>query len=299
MVRLEFSSCTTIGSLVQAGCHALGDASGSARLDGELLLAHLLGCTRTGVLARLRDPLPSGVVPRFAALIERRQRGEPLAYLVAAREFWGLSFEVSPDVLVPRPETELLVEEGVRRCRGLSAPRIVDLGTGSGCIAIALAVALSAEPGVAPQIVAVDASSAALAVAQRNAARHNVSHCITWVESDWCARREAFSPPYDLVVSNPPYLDPAEHTPPELSFEPAAALYAADNGWREIHRVCQQGVALLAPHGSLLCEIGAGKRATLAQQGSLGGPGWRVTVLGDDSALDRFTVLVLEPERAA
>jgi release factor glutamine methyltransferase len=291
---LEFSSCATIGALVQAGCRALEDVSGSARLDSELLLAHTLSCTRAGLLARLRDPASSEVASCFAEFIQRRQGGEPLAYIVAAREFWGLSFEVSPDVLVPRPETELLVEEGVRRCRGLPAPRIVDLGTGSGCIAIALAVALSAVPDVVPQIVAVDTSRAALALAQRNAVRHNVSHLITWVESDWCTRREAFCPPYDLVVSNPPYLDRAELTPPELSFEPAAALYAADHGWREVRRVCEQGVGLLAPHGALLCEIGAGKRATLAQQGALGGPGWRVTALGDDSALDRFTVLVLD-----
>jgi release factor glutamine methyltransferase len=290
-VERLLSSKVTIGEAVRVAERVLSASSGSARLDAELLMAHALGGSRTDVIVRLRDSCSQEVRSRFEGMIERRKAGEPFAYIVGEREFWGLRFEVSPAVLVPRPESELLVEEALAVCAPLATPRIVDLGTGSGCLIISLVSELLKRPGVVPVAVAVEISAEALAVAERNAERHGVRKFITFVQSDWFGRSEVFSPPYDLVLANPPYIDPHERVPVELSFEPQGALFAQDGGLREVRTICSQTATKVVPGGVLLCEVGAGKRVMLSREVGLFQSTWDVSLLGDGSSADRFTIV--------
>ncbi len=297
MERLLYSN-RTIGEEVRDAERVLSFSSASARLDAELLMAQALGGTRTDVIVRLNDACPAEAQHRFKEMIRRRGAGEPFAYIVGEREFWGLAFEVSPAVLVPRPESELLIEVALERCAALSSPRIVDLGTGSGCLVVALLSELSKRAGVVPRAVAVDISAEALSVAERNAERHGVHRYVTFVQSDWFGQSEAFEPPYDLVLANPPYVDPQEKVPVELSYEPRGALFAPEGGLREVRRICSQAAAMVAPGGTLLCEVGAGKRAALAAAPDWLDSQWQISLLGDDSAADRFTLLqVVFPPR--
>ena len=232
----------------------------TARLDAEVLLAHALGIGRAGLYARLRDAVAVAAADRFAVLIERRLRREPVAYLTGEQEFWSLSFAVTPEVLVPRPETELLVQAGVDMLRAPHPQReeiptraILDLGTGSGCIAIALAREL---PDV--RVTAVDRSPAALAVARRNAERHGVADRVTFAAGDLYDPLPAAAT-FDLIVSNPPYLAPGDEASPELAFEPRAALLAGVDGLEVIRRLIAGAPARLRAGGALLVEIGQGQ----------------------------------------
>jgi release factor glutamine methyltransferase len=182
------------------------------RLDAEVLLAEALGCSRLDLYTGYERLVEPAERARFRALIERRAKHEPVAYIVGRRDFYSLAFEVSPAVLIPRPETEHLVEEALAELKGLAAAgrespfRVLDLGTGSGCIAVAIA-------RHAPQAVvgAVDASAPALEVARRNAAKHEVAGRIEFHRGDLFAALPAGTPPYDVLVSNPPYIAPADH----------------------------------------------------------------------------------------
>ncbi|MDX2168407.1 MAG: peptide chain release factor N(5)-glutamine methyltransferase [Deltaproteobacteria bacterium] len=223
----------------------------SARLDAELLLADALGLDRSRLFARLRDAVPEPAAQRFAALIERRRRREPLAYLTGGQEFWSLRFAVTPAVLIPRPETELLVELALAlRPR---PERILDVGTGSGCIAVALARELPAA-----QLTAVDLSPDALAVARQNAAAHGVIARIGFVHGDVYAALPADAD-FDLIVSNPPYLAPADAASPETACEPRAALFAGADGLDVVRRLLAGAVARLRPGGHIMIEIGQGQ----------------------------------------
>lgn len=223
----------------------------SARLDAELLLAHALGIDRTRLFARLREAVPAGAAEAFAALLERRLRREPLAYLTGEQEFWSLRFAVTPAVLIPRPETELLVELAQRL---QPAPRqVLDVGTGSGCIAVALARELPRA-----QLTAVDLSAEALAVARRNAAAHGVAPRIEFAAGDVYAGLPPAAA-FDLIVSNPPYLAPGDAASPEIDFEPRTALYAGDDGLDVVRRLLADAGARLRPGGHILIEIGQGQ----------------------------------------
>jgi release factor glutamine methyltransferase len=254
-------------------------------------MARVLSSSRTDVIIKLRDPCSVQLEGSFCELVRRRIAGEPIAYIIGEREFWGLQFEVSEAVLVPRPESELLVEEALAWCCSRTNPRIVDLGTGSGCLAISLLTELIKKPGIVPKAVAVDISPDALLVAKRNAVRHGVQDYLTFIQGDWFTQKDAFTPPYDLVLANPPYLDPSDPVPVELSFEPANALFAEEGGLREIRRICNQTSSLITPGGMLLCEVGAGKRAALEAGVVTFQSRWQVSFLGDESARDSFTVL--------
>jgi release factor glutamine methyltransferase len=293
VVKLPSNNLRTIGELLKEGETRLSLSSSSPRLDSEVLLAHVLGASRSTLLVRLRDISEESVVARFELLIERRLRGEPVAYIVGEREFFGLSFVVSPDVLVPRPETELVVEEAVKFLEGRASIRILDLGTGSGCIAISIVHELLRRGSQAISCDAVDVSPQALQVAKQNASSLGVEGYIRFMESDWCANRELLSSRYDCIVTNPPYIDPDEQTPVELSFEPAGALFSADKGLSDVRRILQEAVPLLAPGGRLLCEVGAGKRELL--QGVLEPyqQGIDVSYLGDRTEADRFCVIAM------
>ena len=249
--RMERESKTAAQSLAQvlaaAGARLPGE---DARADAELLLAHLLGRPRAWLYAHGEETLPPELAARYAALLQRRAIGEPVAYLIGRREFWSLDLEVTPATLVPRPETELLVELALERLPPSGAQRVIDLGTGSGAIALALA---SERPQA--QVTAVDASAAALEIAQRNAVRLGLTR-VRFLRSDWfsAVRDEAF----DLVVSNPPYL--AEDDPhlrdDSLPFEPRIALTAGRDGFDALRAICAGAVAQLRPGGWLLFEHG-------------------------------------------
>ena len=231
---------------------ALLAASGLPALEAQVLAAHALGLSRARLLADSQRALDAETVRGIERLFLRRRAGEPVAYLTGEREFHGLSLQVTPDVLIPRPETELLVELALERLPN-RAGRVLDLGTGSGAIAVAIAhVAPDAE------VVAVDASGAALAVARENARRHGAA--IRFVEGEWFAGvgRERF----DVVVSNPPYIpsgDIATLQPEVASFEPRLALDGGSDGLDAYRRLGPATVRLLAPGGLAAFEIGLGQ----------------------------------------
>jgi len=236
-----------------------------ARREAELLLLHVLDRPRAWLYAHAADALPSGVVAQFDGLLARRAGGEPLAYVTGEREFWSLPLAVSPAVLIPRHETERLVELALERVPPDVDCAIADLGTGSGAIALALA-----HERPQARVLACDASAAALAQAQANAARLGLGN-VEFVLSDWFA---AFGTRrFDLVVSNPPYIaaDDAHLTQGDLRFEPAAALAAGADGLEAIRRIARDAPAHLAPGAWLLFEHGwdqgAAARAILAQNG--------------------------------
>jgi len=293
VVKSQFNNSKTIGALLQEGEQRLADTSTSARLDSEVLLAQVLNTSRSGLLVRLRDMSDDGVSDRFALLVERRAKGEPIAYIIGEREFYGLSFEVTPAVLVPRPETELLVEEAVKFLAGRSSRCVLDLGTGSGCVAISIVHEL-VRRGVRNVLCdAVDISPEALKVARRNAQRLGVAGQVSFIESDWCTNRSQLSASYDCIVANPPYIDTDEETPVELSYEPQGALFSSEQGLGDTRKILDQAVPLLAPGGLLLCEVGAGKRELLKELLASYRERCDVSYLGDTSEGDRFCVVML------
>lgn len=231
------------------------------RLDAEVLLAHVLSTERIQLYAWHDRPLTPEERSAFRALVLRRAQGEPVAYLTGHREFWSLDFEVTRDTLIPRPDTEVLVEEAVARLRAPGAPwgdspRIVDVGTGTGCIAIALAREL---PGAS--ILATDVSGPALAVAARNAATHGVAGRVLFAQGHLLRPAE---PPLDAVVSNPPYIPSAQIL--ELMrdvqhFEPRRALDGGPDGDAAYRELVPAAAALLRHGGLLILEIGDAAQA--------------------------------------
>lgn len=235
-----------------------GIRDAEAQLDAEVLARQILGWDRARFLTGRHVEAPSGFRQAYEGLIARRERREPTSYIVGSREFWGLDFVVSSDVLIPRPETEILVEEALACVDALrsheAAPLVVDAGTGSGCVAVALALE---RPDV--RILATDISLVALQVARDNAIRHGVFGRIRFVRMDLLA---ALAGQADLVVSNPPYV-PQAHAPglmPEVrEFEPHVALFGGATGMDQARALIAQAARHLAPHGRLLMEFGDGQ----------------------------------------
>ena len=222
-----------------------------ARLEAEVLLRHTLHLDRAHLYARLQGALSTEDQAAFHSLLARRLAREPTAYIVGRREFYGLDLETTPAALIPRPETELLVEETIARADRFERPLIVDVGTGNGAIAVALAVHL-------PQavLVAIDLSREALALAVRNARRHGVEGRISFLQADLLA---SLAQPADIIVANLPYVSSGdwEALPPEIrEHEPRAALDGGTDGLREIERLLEQAPPCLRPGGSLLVELG-------------------------------------------
>lgn len=284
-------STRTLGEELRDAEILLASTSSSARLDSEVLLAHALGVSRTSVLVSLRDPCPTDKAAVFHGYVTRRSAGEPVAYITGEREFWGLSFIVSPDVLVPRPETELLVEEALRALRTVGAPRVLDMGTGSGCIGVSIAHELQKRGIRDYHCTLLDQSPQALAIAKRNALRHGVDQRVAFVESSWFENSAALRPPYDVIVSNPPYVSRDENVPRELSYEPQGALYSDDDGLRDTKTILTTAQSFLSATGTLLIEVGAGKRQHLTRYVQDGACPATIEYVGDDSADDRFTVV--------
>jgi len=222
------------------------------RLDAEVLLAHLLRQNRAWLAAHSDFSLASETAARYQRFIQRRARHEPAAYITGQREFYGLAFYVSPQTLIPRPETELLVEEALRLTQ--PAWRILDVGTGSGCIAITLALR-------APQttVFAGDISAGALAVARQNALQHKAAQRVKLFQADLLTGLKG---PFNLIVSNPPYISMAEWAtlaPGVKDYEPELALNDGASGLKIIEKILQDAPANLASRGALLIEIGAGQ----------------------------------------
>lgn len=226
--------------------------SDSPRLDTEILLAHVRGCKRIELYTRFDEIVSDEQRDRFRELVRRRAKSEPVAYLVGHREFFGLEFTVTPDVLIPRPDTETLVVELLEAARPHEAPRIVDVGTGSGCIAVAAAVNCPQA-----QVTAIDLSEAALEAARGNAQRHGVADRIRFLQGDLFAPLPA-GEQFEFVVSNPPYV--AEGELDELQsevrlHEPRSALVAGSDGLDVIRPLVAQAPQWLVPGGTLLFEI--------------------------------------------
>ncbi|MCK6459413.1 MAG: peptide chain release factor N(5)-glutamine methyltransferase [Planctomycetes bacterium] len=235
-------------ALGRATLRLKGAAILSARLEAELLLAHVLHARRLDLHAAGARELAPQETAAFETLLGRRERGEPVAYLTGRKEFYSLELEVTRDVLVPRPETEMLVD----RILALRPERLLDLGTGSGCVAVACAVQL---PGC--EVTATDVSGRALAVARRNAERHGAR--IRFLEGDlYEAVPEGER--FDVIASNPPYVRTAEAAR-VATHEPLLALDGGPSGLSLLKRVIEGAPGVLAPGGTLLCEIGEDQEA--------------------------------------
>jgi release factor glutamine methyltransferase len=272
----------------------------SARLDAEVLLAFVLGVDRVGVYLRFDQPLAPREIDAYRELVRRRAGGTPVAYLTGTREFWSMPLAVTSDVLIPRPETELLVERVLAEHRprdvaggatshtadaaasgagAVGALRILDLGTGSGAIAIALARELPAA-----RVVAVDVSPAAAAVATANVERAGVAARVTVVVGAWTSALDA-EERFDVIVSNPPYIPTATLAglAPEVRAEPVLALDGGDDGLAAYRALVPQAAAHLAPGGRLLVEVGEGQAeavAAIVVAAGLEGVAWHADLAG-------------------
>jgi len=228
-----------------AATQRLGD-----RTEAELLLLHVLQRPRSWLFAHAGDPLEMDVQTSYQKLLSRREAGEPVAYLVGHRGFWTLDLEVTSATLIPRPETELLVELALQRLPPGFSGRVADLGTGSGAIALAIA-----REHPRAQVIATDASATALAVARRNAQRHGIDN-VSFVQGDWLAPLAGQR--FELIVSNPPYIEAGDPhlARVDLPFVPANALASGRDGLDDIRRIVDGALGHLAPGGWLLFEHG-------------------------------------------
>lgn len=253
-----------------------------ARRDAEILLAAAWQLSRGELLARAGEPVPADVVARFMLLSARRAEGEPVAYLLGRREFWSLEFEVTPAVLVPRPETELVVELCLARLGAAIPRRVADLGTGTGAIALALA---KERPDW--RIIATDASGEALDIASINARRLSIPN-VELRHGSWCA---ALDGQFDAIVSNPPYIAPCHPALASLTYEPASALVATDSGFADLRTIATCARGFLRSGALLLLEHGSDQAARLGTE--LSGLGYReIRCHRDLAGLDRATLAI-------
>ncbi len=251
----------------------------TAQLDAELLIAAASDASRAEIIAGLRSPAPEAIA-RFDQFVARRVNREPLAYIVGRREFYALDLMVNPAVLIPRPETETVVDAALALLATAPDARVLDLGTGSGCIALAIAANAACA-----RVVATDLSTAALAVARLNAERLRLDHRIRFLCGDLFAA--ANEERFDLIVSNPPYVEDAASLAPEISgFEPPVALYAGPDGLEFYRRIAGALRGHLEPGGSLIVEVGAGQAERVAALWRAAGAG-EVAVKRDLAGVER------------
>jgi release factor glutamine methyltransferase len=289
----------TVRELLNSGTARLrASGSESARLDTELLLGWAIGAGRTAVVAHPDAPVGADAWATFEAAVARREKGEPVAYLRGIKEFYGLAFATDRRALIPRPETEILVEAAERevawrlteepRPAGTPNVRVVDVGTGSGAIAIALATLLRRRR-MLPEVtlLAVDSSTDALSLARENAVAHAVADAVAFVEADLTPRGEA---PFDLILANLPYIPSADvdRLPVAASFEPRIALDGGSDGLDVVRRMLAALPVALAPTGTALLEIGFDQGpAVEAEVAALPGS-WECLVQADLSGRPRL-----------
>jgi len=286
-------SIASLQGALRSGARRIDTETGSeeSHLEAELLLCHALRTDRERLYRRLNDPLAQDEAATFRALIERRCAREPTAYITGRREFFGLEFEVTPAALIPRPETETLVETVIQFANERSAdepPTIVDVGTGCGAIALAVAHSLPHA-----RIVAIDQSPEALALAERNAARHGLTERIEFRQGDLL---QPLGRPVDVIAANLPYVTTADWQalPAEIrDYEPRQALDGGEDGLRVIERLLRMAPAWLRPGGALFAEIGDGQVAAASAMAREALASGEVRLLPDLAGRDR--VLVVKP----
>ena len=248
----------TVATALRAACTRLATTSDTARLDAEVLMAHALGVSRSDLLLRHMDrPAPVA----FAGMISRRREHEPVAYIVGHQEFFGLGFKVTPDVLIPRADSEVLVAQALKAKP--EARYVLDCGTGSGALLLAVLAHLPEAVGVG-----IDRSPAALAVAQANAEGLGLSDRARMAVADWDgpAWADTLGGPFDLILANPPYVEEAADLAPSVRHhEPSGALFAGPDGLDAYRVLLPQLPALLAPRGTALIEIGANQAAQVLE----------------------------------
>ncbi|ABU57479.1 peptide chain release factor N(5)-glutamine methyltransferase [Roseiflexus castenholzii] len=280
----------TLAQALASAVEALREVSSTPRLDAEILLAHTLGWSRARVLARLQETIPDDALQTFRALVERRAAREPVAYLTGRKEFYGLEFVVDRRVLVPRPETEALVDAALEWARQHYSPHdtllIADIGTGSGCIAIVLARHL---PNAV--VYATDLSPDALAVARQNAELHGVAERITLLCGDLLA---PLPQAVDLAVSNPPYTILNEIDAGVRLHEPHLALDGGSDGLAVYRRLLATAPQALRPGGALMLEIGATQAEAVTALARQAFPAAAVHMLRDLAGWDRVVVVNVE-----
>jgi release factor glutamine methyltransferase len=263
----------------------------TARLDAEVLLAHIIRKDRVWLITHRDDVLDEKDRRDFGEALRRRTKREPLQYLIGNQEFWGLEFKVTPDVLIPRPETELIIEAALAHVQDRNRPvRIVDLCTGSGCIAVSLAKELTSA-----HVIATDASENALAVARENARYHSVADRIRYLEGDLFGPLEELDirGQIDIMVSNPPYVragDLPTLQPEVKDYEPLMALVAGPEGTEMAKRIIQLTPEYLKKNGALIMEMGLGQAEALTRMAETTGAYARPEILKDLAGIDRVIV---------
>ncbi len=240
---------TELAAALDAASQRLKDTSESARTDASVLLCHVLDCPRSFLLSHPETQLTPEQQQRFEALVKRRQAGEPVAYLTGTKEFWSLELKVTPAVLIPRPETETLVEAALARLPIDEPRRVADLGTGSGAIALSIA-----RERPRAHVIGTDVSDDAIAVARQNERTHAIPN-VAFHESVWFAALEGQT--FDLIVSNPPYVAADDPHMQALRNEPRAALVSGPDGLDALRRIIREAPVFLNPQGWLLVEYGA------------------------------------------
>ncbi len=265
MVEKRLSDCVEIASLAALAGDVLS-LSGveNPQIEAEILMAEALGTSRSGVFMRLREEPGQAARGRFIRFVERRAAREPLQYILGRQEFSGRMFKVNPATLVPRPETEILAREGADFLKGLDSPLAADIGTGSGCIAVTLALE---APGAF--VYAVDMSGAALQTAAANAEQNGAAGSVEFLEGDMLRplSDRGLGGRLALVISNPPYIptDDMQGLQPEVLFEPKTALDGGPDGLDAIRRLIREAPAYLKPGGRLMLEIGFGQAGAVRE----------------------------------
>lgn len=267
---------STIDQIIRQATQQLAASSPSPRLDTEVLLMHITGLARTALITRAQEQLLPEHEERLLELFGRRAHGEPIAYLTGRREFWSLELNVTPDVLIPRPDTELLVEQALARIPEDAEWTVADLGTGSGAIALAIA---TERPRC--HLIASDSSPAALIVARGNAARHGITN-VQFRQGEWL--KPLAGTRLDVIVSNPPYVraDDPHLAQGDVRFEPRSALVAGTDGLDAIRSIAADAVSCLRPGGWLLFEHGYDQAQTV--RALLAAHGYTMVVSCQDTA---------------
>ncbi len=264
----------SIAAAIAEATNRLGVISESARLDAEILVARAIGMPRSYLFAHPEDSLDELALQRLNDTLQRRSDGVPLAYITGSKEFWSLDLQVSPATLVPRPETELLVELALREIPREAEWQILDLGTGSGAIAVAIA---SERPGC--DVTAVDASADALSIAQQNVRQLDL-HNVSCLQGDWTA--PVADRTFNIIVSNPPYVADGDAALEALQAEPNMALVSGGDGLDSIRQLARDCQSIIANDGLLILEHGNEQQAAVAE--ILANNSWRDIACVDDYA---------------